>query len=112
MLAYQIISPKAFSDFQGFRAYSLLSFNDLRDKVPSCLPDHDPSHFDAIFKYHNDRDDLGALSSFFPFMAFIGTSFFDIKQPNILICDSLIVYLNFSGNIQRLYDALHQQRVQ
>ena len=56
-----MISPKAFPDFQGFRAYSLLSFNDLRDKVPSCLPDHDPSHFDAIFKYYNHRDDLGAL---------------------------------------------------
>ncbi|RZB66099.1 54S ribosomal protein L10, mitochondrial [Glycine soja] len=32
--AYRIISPNAFLDFQGFRAYSLPSLNDLRDKVP------------------------------------------------------------------------------
>ena len=36
--AYQIISPNAFPDFQGFRAYSLLSLNDLRDKVPRKQP--------------------------------------------------------------------------
>ena len=36
--AYRIISPNAFPDFQGFRAYSLLSLNDLRDKVPRKQP--------------------------------------------------------------------------
>lgn len=32
--AYRTVGPNAFPDFQGFRAYSLLSLNDLRDNVP------------------------------------------------------------------------------
>ncbi|WVZ13524.1 hypothetical protein V8G54_011090 [Vigna mungo] len=36
--AHRTISCYKFPDFQGFRAYSLLSLNDLRDKVPRKQP--------------------------------------------------------------------------
>ena len=32
--SHATFNPNALSDFQGFRAYSLLALNDLRDKVP------------------------------------------------------------------------------
>jgi len=36
--AHRTISRNEFPEFQGFRAYSLLSLNDLRDKVPRKQP--------------------------------------------------------------------------